>query len=237
MCVLLVRPLHPSASSGGPTPSTGTPISAEVSSCQPVEETDLPAVPVVRPVHEPLHDERSWSHCRQTPSATLRRARDDHVRDPSRRLRHSTELATITFSIPPVVGVTELETSCSPSNPPWEVPQETCVAPSSACGLICQELLAQNLVPLQSLPGSVQKKALRIHSTLDTVQSLQDELVTIIHDENSEGVQLDVVALLLGLKHVGGCATCHNKAWNSNWPSTLKCFTVRWSSRSFDQDL
>ena len=25
MCVLLVRPLHPSASSGGPMPSTGTP--------------------------------------------------------------------------------------------------------------------------------------------------------------------------------------------------------------------
>ena len=49
MCVLLVRPLHPSASSGGTTPSTGTPnlqISAEVSNCQAVEETDLPAVPV-----------------------------------------------------------------------------------------------------------------------------------------------------------------------------------------------
>ena len=77
-----------------------------MSSCQPVEETDLPAVPVVRPVHEPLHDERSWSHCRQTQSAPLRRARDDHVRDPSRRLRHSAELAMITFAIPPVVCVT-----------------------------------------------------------------------------------------------------------------------------------
>ena len=82
------------------------PTSAEVSNCQPVEETDLPAVPVVRPVHEPLHDERSWSHCRQTQSAPLRRAHDDHVFDTSRRLRHSAELATITFSIPPVVRVT-----------------------------------------------------------------------------------------------------------------------------------
>ena len=182
------------------------PISAEVSSCQPVEETDLPAVPVVRPVHEPLHDERSWSHCRQTQSAPLRRARDDHVCDSSRRLRHSAELAT----------------SCSPWNPPWEVHQETCMAPSSPCGLICQELLAQNLVSLQNLPGGVQKKPLRIHSALDTMQPLQYELVTIIHDGNSEGVQLDVVALLLGLKHIGGCG---------------KCFTVRWSSRSFDQDL
>ena len=135
------------------------------------------------------------SHCRQTQSAPLRRARDDHVRDSSHRLRHSAELAT----------------SCSPWNPPWEVPQETCVAPSSPRSLICQVLLAQNLVPLQSLPGGVQKKALRIHSALDIMQSLQNELVTVVHDENSEDVQLDVVAHLLGLKHIGGCATCHEQ--------------------------
>ena len=87
-------------------------------SFQPLEETDLPAVPVVRLVHEPLHDERLWSlvarinlrrrsRSRSLPSsASLRRARDDHVRDPSRRLRHSAELATITFAILPVVCVT-----------------------------------------------------------------------------------------------------------------------------------
>ena len=43
------------------------------------------------------------------------------------------------------------------------------------------------------------------------MQSLQDEHVTIIHDENSEDIQLYVVALLLGPKHIGGCATCHEQ--------------------------
>ena len=45
-------------------------------------ETELRAVPVFCHVHEPLHDERLWSHLRQANLC---------------RLRHSAELATITF--------------------------------------------------------------------------------------------------------------------------------------------
>ena len=55
-------------------------ISAEVGDCQPVEETELPAVPVVRPVHEPIVARHS--------------------------LGHSAELAMITIAIPPVVCAT-----------------------------------------------------------------------------------------------------------------------------------
>ena len=78
MCVLLVRPPHPSASSGGPTPCTGTLQSS-----------------VLCTSHFTMNG-------RGLIVARL-------------NLRHSAELAT----------------SCSPWNPPWEVPQETCVAPFS----------------------------------------------------------------------------------------------------------
>ena len=148
----------------------GSPLTSSISAegRRPVEET----------VHEPLHDERSWSRCRQTQSAPLRRARD------------------VMFTVESTMGSTSRDLR-------------------GAIRPMCFDLqgtsYAKYLVPLQSLPGGVQGKALRIHSARDIMQSLQDELVTIIHDENSEGVQLDVVALLLGRIHIGGCATCHEQ--------------------------
>jgi len=65
--------------------------------------------------------------------------------------------------------------------------------------LLHQVLLdhTQDLVLLQGLTGDVQGKILRVHYALDEVQPLWHQLLTIIHDEYSPHVELDVVPLLL----------------------------------------
>merc|ERR1719379_2532576 len=63
---------------------------------------------------------------------------------------------------------------------------------------------AQDLVLLQSLARDVQGEILRIDDALYKAEPLWDELVAIVHDEDATHIQLDVVALLLGLKHVKG---------------------------------
>ena len=144
MCVLLVRPIHPSATSGGPTPSTGTPTSRSQPKWATVNQLRRPICPLfpssnlctshftmsgrglivaglnlrhsaelatitfsIPPVvcATPQNSRRSRS--RYLPSsAPLRRARDDHVLDTSRRLRHSAELATIMFTMESTMGST-----------------------------------------------------------------------------------------------------------------------------------
>ena len=67
---------------------------------------------------------------------------------------------------------------------------------------------AQDLL-LQSLPRNVKREIFRIHDALDKIQPLQDELVTVIRGEHAADVQLDVVAFLLGPKHLKRCTTWH----------------------------
>jgi len=55
----------------------------------------------------------------------------------------------------------------------------------------------QNLILLESLTGNVEWKILRINDTLDKVKVLRDELLAVIHDEDTADVELDVVTLLL----------------------------------------
>ena len=124
----------------------------------PTPSTRAPSPPRSRPRQATVNQWRRLN-CPQFPSSVLFTS---HFTMSGRglivtrhNLRHSAELATITFAIPPVVCATPQTSrrSRSPWNPPWEVPQETCAAPSSPCGLICQVLLAQNLVPPLSFEG------------------------------------------------------------------------------------
>ena len=54
----------------------------------------------------------------------------------------------------------------------------------------------QDLVLLEGLSGDVEWQILRIDDALDKAQVLWDELITVVHDEDSPHVQLDVVGLL-----------------------------------------
>mmetsp|Transcript_54409 Transcript_54409/g.86543 ORF Transcript_54409/g.86543 Transcript_54409/m.86543 type:complete len:301 (+) Transcript_54409:1263-2165(+) len=62
----------------------------------------------------------------------------------------------------------------------------------------------QDLVLLQHLTRNVQRQILRIHHTLNKVQVLWNEIFTIIHNEDTPHIQLDVVALLL-LEQIKRC--------------------------------
>ena len=63
---------------------------------------------------------------------------------------------------------------------------------------------SQDLVLLQGLAGDVQRQILRVHHALHEVQPLRHQLLAVVHDEDAAHVQLDVVALLLGLEEVEG---------------------------------
>ena len=64
----------------------------------------------------------------------------------------------------------------------------------------------EDLVLLQGLTGNVQWKILRVDNALDEVEVLGDEILAVVHDEHPANIELDVVALLLGLEEVKGSA-------------------------------
>ena len=60
----------------------------------------------------------------------------------------------------------------------------------------------EDLVLLQSLTGDVERKILGVDDTLDEVEVLGNEVLTVVHDENTADIEFDVVALLLGLEQI-----------------------------------
>ena len=62
----------------------------------------------------------------------------------------------------------------------------------------------QDLVLLEGLTRDVEGKILGVDDTLDEVEVLGDEVLAVVHDEDAADVELDVVALLLGLEEVEG---------------------------------
>ena len=60
----------------------------------------------------------------------------------------------------------------------------------------------QNLVLLKSLAGDVEREILGVDNTLHKVEVLRDEVLTIVHNEDTADVELDVVALLLGFEEI-----------------------------------
>jgi len=74
---------------------------------------------------------------------------------------------------------------------------------------LLHEVLAddlENLVLLQSLTGDVEGQVLGVDDTLDEVEILGDQILAVIHDEDTPDVELDVVALLLAFEEVEGSA-------------------------------
>ncbi|KAG9136503.1 hypothetical protein Leryth_014354 [Lithospermum erythrorhizon] len=63
----------------------------------------------------------------------------------------------------------------------------------------------QNLVLLQSFTRNVEGEILRIHNTLHKTQVLRNQLLTVVHDEHTTNIELNVVWLLLGIKEVKWC--------------------------------
>merc|ERR1711968_101688 len=60
----------------------------------------------------------------------------------------------------------------------------------------------EDLVLLQRLTRDVERQILGVDNTLDEAVVLRDEVLAVVHDENTAHVQLDVVKLLLWLEHV-----------------------------------
>lgn len=62
----------------------------------------------------------------------------------------------------------------------------------------------ENLVLLKGLTRDVEGKILGIDDTLDEVEVFGNEVLAVVHDEDSSNVELDVVALLLRFEEVEG---------------------------------
>ena len=58
----------------------------------------------------------------------------------------------------------------------------------------------ENLVLLEGFARDVQREILRVDDTLDEVEVLRNEVLAIVHDEDTANVELDVVTLLLRLE-------------------------------------
>lgn len=76
---------------------------------------------------------------------------------------------------------------------------------------VAPQAYLQNLVLLQHLTRDVERQVFTIHNTLNEAQVLRDEVITVVHDEHSAYVQLDVVLLLLGVKQIKGCSPAVTK--------------------------
>ena len=60
----------------------------------------------------------------------------------------------------------------------------------------------EDLVLLEGLTRDVERQVLGVDDTLDEVEVLGDEILAVVHDEDTTDVELDVVALLLSLEEV-----------------------------------
>lgn len=58
----------------------------------------------------------------------------------------------------------------------------------------------EDLVLLEGLTGDVEGEILRVNDTLDEVEVLGDDVLAVVHDEDTADIKFDVVALLLGLE-------------------------------------
>jgi hypothetical protein len=60
----------------------------------------------------------------------------------------------------------------------------------------------QDLVLLEHFTRNVKREIFGINNTLDETEPFGHQVLTVIHDEDTTNVELDVVSLLLGLEHI-----------------------------------
>jgi len=58
----------------------------------------------------------------------------------------------------------------------------------------------EDLVLLKCLTRDVERQVFRIDDTLDKVEVLRNEVLAVVHDEDTADVEFDIVALFLALK-------------------------------------
>jgi hypothetical protein len=63
----------------------------------------------------------------------------------------------------------------------------------------------EDLVLLKCLTRDVERQVFRIDDTLDKVEVLRNEVLAVVHDEDTADVEFDIVALFLALKQIEGC--------------------------------
>jgi len=66
-------------------------------------------------------------------------------------------------------------------------------------------------VLLESFTRDVKWQVLRVYNTLDERQPVWNDVLAVVHDENSADIQLDVVLLLLVLEQVEWCTLWHEQ--------------------------
>ena len=74
---------------------------------------------------------------------------------------------------------------------------------------LLDEVLAddlEDLVLLESLARDVEGQVLGVDDTLDEVEVFGDQILAVVHNEDTSDVELDIIALLLALKEVEGSA-------------------------------
>jgi hypothetical protein len=62
----------------------------------------------------------------------------------------------------------------------------------------------EDLVLLEGSTGDVEREILGVDDALNEVEVFGDDILAVVHDEDATNVELDVVALLLGLEEVEG---------------------------------
>ena len=65
----------------------------------------------------------------------------------------------------------------------------------------------EDLVLLKCLTRDIERQVFRIDDTLDKVEVLRNEVLAVIHDEDTADVEFDIVTLFLALKQIEGCTT------------------------------
>jgi hypothetical protein len=65
----------------------------------------------------------------------------------------------------------------------------------------------EDFVLLECLTRDVERQVFRIDDTLDKVEVLRNEVLAVVHNENTADVEFDIVALFLALKQIEGCTT------------------------------
>mmetsp|Transcript_40471 Transcript_40471/g.120726 ORF Transcript_40471/g.120726 Transcript_40471/m.120726 type:complete len:506 (+) Transcript_40471:132-1649(+) len=69
----------------------------------------------------------------------------------------------------------------------------------------------EDLVLLQRLARDVERQVLTVDDALDKAEVVRDEVLAVVHDEHAAHIQLDVVQLLLLVKHVERCTARHKQ--------------------------
>ena len=62
----------------------------------------------------------------------------------------------------------------------------------------------ENLVLLQEFSGNVKRKIFRIDDSLNEAEAVRDQILAVVHNEDSSDVEFDVIFFLLGFEEIEG---------------------------------